>query len=241
MITIATIFKWKTAAQRTVGRDGAFKELLLTFLIGASLSEPHTSVTALSTRVCIWPDIYACLDWPLTRNLKWVHSNILQWLSFLIPRRCLFQLHVSHENEREGLLPDCRVGVKLFGTQHCIFEPISAYVTTYPVPEEEEEEEKWPGFSHLHMRLITMVFQSLCILLTYLWTFMTPNFEYYIVCKELYHIYMIHVCIYMMQWLPVKKLTWSCTSRGQFEALSKLQTPVNWVSIVLVSADCLHW
>ena len=35
-------------------------------IIGASLSEPHTSVTALSTCVCI----YACLDRPLTVNFK---------------------------------------------------------------------------------------------------------------------------------------------------------------------------
>ena len=36
------------------------------FLIGASLSEPNTSVTALHMHVCI----YLCLDRPLTVNFK---------------------------------------------------------------------------------------------------------------------------------------------------------------------------
>ena len=43
-----------------------------TCVIGASLSEPHTSVTALRTRVCI----YACLDRSLTVNFKSAHPNI---------------------------------------------------------------------------------------------------------------------------------------------------------------------
>ena len=40
------------------------------FVIGVSLSEPHTSVTALRTRV------YLSTDRPLTINFKWAHSNI---------------------------------------------------------------------------------------------------------------------------------------------------------------------
>ena len=43
-------------------------------LFGASLNEPHTSVTALRTRVYI--SVYACLDRPLTVNFKSAHSNI---------------------------------------------------------------------------------------------------------------------------------------------------------------------
>ena len=66
-------------------------------LIGASLSEPHTSVTALC--------VYLCLDRPLTVNFKWAaHSN------FLCP--CPHVLQISRANEREVLLPDCRVSVK---------------------------------------------------------------------------------------------------------------------------------
>jgi len=41
-------------------------------IIGESLSEPHE-------RDCIehvW--IYSCLEWPLTANFKWAHSNISQ-------------------------------------------------------------------------------------------------------------------------------------------------------------------
>ena len=38
----------------------------VTKVIGASRSEPHTSVTALHTCVCI----YACLDRPLTEKFK---------------------------------------------------------------------------------------------------------------------------------------------------------------------------
>ena len=46
--------------------------------IGASLSEPHTSVTALHTFVCIYACLLACLDRPLTVNFEWAHSNISQ-------------------------------------------------------------------------------------------------------------------------------------------------------------------
>ena len=41
----------------------------------ASLSEPHTSVTALRTHVCM----LVRLDRPLTVNFKWAHSNISRW------------------------------------------------------------------------------------------------------------------------------------------------------------------
>ena len=52
-------------------------------IIGASLSEPHTSVTI--TEVCVHVELKST------------------------PRR---RVGLSHENEREGLLPDCRFGVK---------------------------------------------------------------------------------------------------------------------------------
>ena len=48
-------------------------------LIGTSLREPHTSVTALCTCVCIYACLLVCLDWPLTVNFKWAHSNISRW------------------------------------------------------------------------------------------------------------------------------------------------------------------
>ena len=54
-------------------------------MIGASLSEPHTSVTALRTRVCMlacwFVGLLVCLDRPLTVNFKWAHSNISRWLN----------------------------------------------------------------------------------------------------------------------------------------------------------------
>ena len=70
-----------------------------------SLSEPHTSVTALHT--CV----YLCLDHgPTTyRNFKSAHSNISQRRNVHADVRVL---QPSRENEREGLLPDCRVGMK---------------------------------------------------------------------------------------------------------------------------------
>ena len=59
-------------------------------LIGTSLSEPHTSVPALRTHVCMLVCLFVCLDRPLIVKFKWVHSNyftmmecphrhILQW------------------------------------------------------------------------------------------------------------------------------------------------------------------
>ena len=44
--------------------------------LGASLSEPHTSVTALRTCVCMFVCLLACLDQPLTVNFKRAHANI---------------------------------------------------------------------------------------------------------------------------------------------------------------------
>ena len=49
-------------------------------LIGASLSELHTSVTGLRKCVCIYACTFVCLDRPLTVNFKWAHSNISRWL-----------------------------------------------------------------------------------------------------------------------------------------------------------------
>ena len=46
-----------------------FTTLLLSFIIGASLSEPHTSVTALCTCVCMLACLLACLR-PYTVNFK---------------------------------------------------------------------------------------------------------------------------------------------------------------------------
>ena len=59
------------------------------------MSKPHTSMTALRTHV------YACLGPPLT---------IVFAFKFLMIA-CVLQLY-SRQNEREGLLPDSRVGVK---------------------------------------------------------------------------------------------------------------------------------
>ena len=40
-------------------------------IIGASLSEPHTSVTSLHLCVCMFARLLACLDRPLTVNHFW--------------------------------------------------------------------------------------------------------------------------------------------------------------------------
>ena len=39
-------------------------------IIGVSLSEPHTSVTTLRTRTCVYLSIYLTMDRPLTGNFK---------------------------------------------------------------------------------------------------------------------------------------------------------------------------
>ena len=54
---------------------------ILSLFIGASLSEPHTSVTALRTSACMLVRLYACLNRPLTVNFKSAHSNISRWLN----------------------------------------------------------------------------------------------------------------------------------------------------------------
>ena len=46
---------------------------LVLSMIGASLSEPHTSVTAFAEVVCIYVCMYVCMSaclWPYTVNFK---------------------------------------------------------------------------------------------------------------------------------------------------------------------------
>ena len=64
---------------------------LVNTLIGASLSEPHTSVTALRTCVCM----LACLDRPLTVNFKWAYFT---------------KIDVKHGEASGGLLSECNIG-----------------------------------------------------------------------------------------------------------------------------------
>ena len=66
----------------------------LNIIIGASLSEPPTSMTALGTCVCI----YACLDRPLT---------VKYFTKTECPHRVL---QLSHGSELEELLPARRQG-----------------------------------------------------------------------------------------------------------------------------------
>ena len=65
---------WHSHAHSSTHRMRLSPGTLRDPIIGASLSEPHTSVTALRTRVYLCA--YACLDRPLTGNFKWAHSNI---------------------------------------------------------------------------------------------------------------------------------------------------------------------
>ena len=76
------------------------------YLIGASLTEPHTSVTALCTHVCICPSIYTCLDGPLTVNFKSAHSNISRGLNKPWKRawRVTARSQGQHETEWEQRL-----------------------------------------------------------------------------------------------------------------------------------------
>ena len=60
-------------------------------IIGASLSEPHTSVGVLAEFVC-----------PYTVNFKWAYLNI-SWRPGICPARCRIG---------EGLLPESSVGMK---------------------------------------------------------------------------------------------------------------------------------
>ena len=74
------------------------------FVIGASLSEPHTSVTASRTRVSIYgPTTY--------RKFK---ISAFKYFTMIECSR-LTDVQLSRQNEREGLLsllPDCWFGVK---------------------------------------------------------------------------------------------------------------------------------
>ena len=67
---------------------------VLSLLIGASLSEPHTSVTALSTCVCI----YLTMLVTVTANEHIQNFTMSTW--------------ACTSAKREGLLADGRVGVK---------------------------------------------------------------------------------------------------------------------------------
>ena len=67
-------------------------------MIGGSLSEPHTSVTALLTWVCTYACLFACLDQqPLTANFN-------------------ERIQIFHEDQPEacktsgGLLSECGIG-----------------------------------------------------------------------------------------------------------------------------------
>ena len=63
-------------------------------IIGASLSEPHTSMTSL--RTCM-----SCLDRPLTINFKWARLNFN-----------ITKIEPMHSvGDREGLLPECSIGL----------------------------------------------------------------------------------------------------------------------------------
>ena len=55
-------------------------EMVLAHIIGASVSEPHTSVTALRTCICMLACLLVCL-WPCTINFKWAYLNISQRLN----------------------------------------------------------------------------------------------------------------------------------------------------------------
>ena len=80
-------------------------------LIGTSLSEPHTSVPALRTHVCmlvclfVWTDY---LSWSLNERIQ----IISRWWNVHTDTYFSEQLSKSRENEHERVLPDCRVVVK---------------------------------------------------------------------------------------------------------------------------------
>ena len=79
----------------------------LRHLIGASLSEPHTSVTALRTRVYVGRTIYLSMDRPHTVNFKWAYLNI-SWKPFVH----VHAICPAHCRVGEGLLPERSVSVK---------------------------------------------------------------------------------------------------------------------------------
>ena len=97
-----------------------------TCIIGASLSEPHTSGTALHTCVCVYVFLLTCWQ-PYTVNFKWacLHLHITK-----------FELMNS---VGEGLLPECSVSylelrrLKLKDTWHltpCLLQIINGRLPT---------------------------------------------------------------------------------------------------------------
>ena len=65
------------------------------------------SMAALQKCVCI----YACM-FVWTDHLSNEHIQVFHDYCMSCPRRYVLQLGPSHKNEHEGLLPDCRLGVK---------------------------------------------------------------------------------------------------------------------------------
>ena len=78
-------------------RLGESGDMLPLEIIGASLTKPHTSVTALHMWVCIYACLFACLDRPLTVNFN-------------------ERIQIFHEDRPEacktsgGLLSECDIG-----------------------------------------------------------------------------------------------------------------------------------
>ena len=72
----------------------------LNLIVGASLSEPHTSVTSLRTRVCIYLCLLACL-------LAWTDH-----LPDILNKRVnITKIELMHlVGDREGLLPEFSAG-----------------------------------------------------------------------------------------------------------------------------------
>ena len=73
--TVMLLDLFSADCQKVTHQHTACKLFFL--IIGASLSEPHTSMTALVEVVCM----YVCLR-PYTINFKWAHLNIL-WRPFV--------------------------------------------------------------------------------------------------------------------------------------------------------------
>ena len=74
-----------------------------------------------------------------------------------------------------------------------------------------EEEEKGPGFSHSHMRLIVVDFHHLCILLIYFHTLVTPILTLNVT---------LSVDLWQQRMACSKKLTWLYSFSGRFEAIN---------------------
>ena len=110
---------FSSSDQQSTLEYGSFlhQELLLVqenylceLLIGASLSEPHTSMTAMRKCVCI----YACLFGPTT-YCKFQMSTFKYFTMIACHVHAdvhFSQLSLNRENECEGLLPDCKFSVK---------------------------------------------------------------------------------------------------------------------------------